>query len=90
MHTILKDPLLCINHTKQTFEHSCTNFSAFTNGLLCCCISADMWTVNLSSIHDAVVYSKTIVMKIWRGWGHKHDRNVHRFYIKLLTDSSTV
>ena len=22
--------------------------------------------------------------------GHKHDRNVHKFYIKLLTDSSTV
>ena len=22
--------------------------------------------------------------------GHKHDRNVHRFYIKNLTDSSTV
>ena len=29
-------------------------------------------------------------MKIWEGWGHKHDRDVHRFYIKRLTDSSTI
>ena len=39
-----------------------------------------------------IVNTDTVLQPVLKPYnpGHKHDRNVHRFYIKLLTDSSTV
>ena len=47
---------------------------------------AGVYSKTLSSLHILSAMRATTSfkpynpMKIWAGWGHKHDRNVHRYF----------